>query len=236
MLRVTLLEDFGKRIRLAFGYEATVPMHFGAIVDPAMMVDFRGPREPLPAKQNLWLLDWADEEMRSTLMPPEVAVHYFGNPNASSGDDERVRRMQVPEYNQERIRVAQVWGDYLFSNQHGPYTTVRIAVPDIPQVRIVPVNQNGVALSDAWEFIPHEFFRWPELLDANADAEMAAYRAQRPGRAVAPPPPGIDISNLSPEQLEALVAQLDRYAAVRNSERGNGALREHREKVKANGG
>jgi len=229
MLRVTLLEDFGKRVRMAFGYETAIPMHFGAISDPALMVDFRGPREPLPAKQTVYYLDWANEDERSTLIPPEAVLHYFGNMNAASGDDVRVRNLQVPEFNQERNRVAAVWGDYLYSDAHGPYVTIRIKEPDIPKVRIVPVNANGVSLPGAWEYEPHAFFRFAEILDPNAAAELAALRARKP--TVAPlPQQALDISNLSPEQLEALILQIDRFTAIRNT---NTAREAHREKMKA---
>src|SRR5271167_1343157 len=170
MLRVTLDEDFGGPIRMVFGYEVVVPMHFGTVADPSQMANFRGPREALPAEARVWMLDFADEDKRSTLMPDEVAVHYFGDMRAAAGDHPDVRARRIPNYNDERIRVAQVWGDYLMSDKHGHYTTVRIAVPRVPKVSITPVNQNGMAVVGSWSYRPHEFFDFAALLSADAAA------------------------------------------------------------------
>lgn len=212
MLRVTLLEDFGSPFRLMFGYEVVVPMHFGAIADPTQMVNFSKPAEPLPAQPRLWSFDWASEDMRTALVPPEVVFHYFGDMRSLPGDHPLVRDKRVPNFNDERQRVAMVWGDYLYSALHGPYTTVRIAVPVIPKVLIQPVNQSGIVPSDAWAFKPHEFWKWEDQLVAEHEQEMVEYRARRRMRPAPPvtptPPASLDISNLSGEQLDELAKLL----------------------------
>jgi hypothetical protein len=207
MLRITLDEDFGGPIRMVFGYEIVVPMQFGA-ADPALMTNFRGDRQPLPAKARVWELDWVREDLRSTLIPEEAATHYFGDSRADSPDNELVRQRKIPNFNDERIRVAQVWGDYFFSDQHGKYATVRIDLPRIPKVSLAAVNHNGVVVDGSPVFQPWEFFRWADLLDAGAEEEMAALRARRPSLGAQPRPPAIDIANLSPDQLDALANAL----------------------------
>lgn len=232
MLRVTLLADPGQRVCMPFGYEVAVPMHFGTITDPAMMVDFSAPRQAMPAERKEYWLDWDVSDMRSVLMDEAPTIHYFGNPQATNDrEDERVKRGVIPNYNQERLRVARVWGDYLYSDLHGHYTTVRVRLPNVPRVSVVPVTQSGAALPGAPVYDPYAFFRFEELLSPDAEAELATMAARRP-TLIGKPPTTIDIANLSPEQLTALVEQIDRFAATRNSKRGEDALREHREQVK----
>jgi hypothetical protein len=208
MLRVTLLEDAG-RLRMQYGYDVTVPMHFGSITDPAMMVDFRSPPRALPAEPRTWILDFANEETRSVLMDEPVVVHYFGDMRAGPGDDERVRARTIPSFEQERMRVAQVWGDYLYSDQHGLYSTVRIAVPSVPKVIVQPVSASGATVANAWAYAPLEFFRFEELLSADADAEMLVRASRR--RPMVPAghaPAEIDLSNLSEAQLDVLARRM----------------------------
>ena len=243
MLRVALEADPGRPICMPFGYEVAVPMHFGAVnfADPSQLVDFSAPRQMLPAERKEYSLHWDNEDMRSVLMEEFVAVHYFGNPMARSRDDENVRKGVVPEYNNKRLRVAAVWGDYLYSDQHGHYTTIRIRVPDMPRVTISPVTQSGVIVAGSYEYRPHAFLKFEELLSADAEAEMAALQSRRPR--VFQSPQSIDIAKLTPQQIAALAQQLSAYAATQNSERAGEAFRQHREDVKvkmaaraANGG
>lgn len=216
MVRVTLEKDFGRRIRLVCGHEIVVPMQFGA-ADPDVMVEFRGPREALPAKPNEYFLDWANEDERSTLMPDEYAVLYFGNPRAGISE-ELVRARVVPSLQDERERVGNVWGGYLYSDRHGPYTTIKIAIPDIPHVAITGVDHNGMTKTNARVYRPHEFFSFADFLDPNSDAELAEYHRvrQRPF-ATAPPPLTLDIANLDESQLDVLAALLAKRGKVKAS-------------------
>jgi hypothetical protein len=239
MLRVTLESDPGRKLCMPFGYEVTVPMSFGAITDPAQMVDFRGPRVAMQAERKEYWLNWDDDDMRSTLMEEAAAIHYFGNPQATSREDERVKRGQLPEFVYERQRVARVWGDYLYSDAHGHYATVRIRLPEVPHVMIVPVTQSGTAVPGAPIYRPHEFLRFEELLSPDWERELEMLRQRRPTFVAAPPPTSIDLANLSNEQIAALAAQLDRWSATQGKARGEEALRNHREEQKAkvgNGG
>lgn len=206
MVRITLDEDYGEAVRMIFGYKIAVPMQFGG-ADPALMTDFRGERVPLPAEANVWELDWVDDDRRSTLLPEEVAIHYFGDSRSAGQNVEAVRARRIPNFNDERIRVAQVWGDYYFSAKHGLYATVRIDLPRVPRVTIAPVNHNGQVPLNAPTFVPWDFFKWGELLAPTASEEMAELRERR--RVFTPaPPPTIDLSNLSAADLDALVVAL----------------------------
>jgi hypothetical protein len=207
MVRVTLEKDYGKRIRMLCGYEVVVPMQFGG-ADPDVMVDFRGSREPLPARPNEFFLDWANEDERSTLMPNEYAVLYFGDPRAGS-DEKLVRDKVIPNLNDERERVANIWGGYLYSDLHGPYTTIRIAVPAVPYVSVAAVDHNGMTRTSGKPHRPHEFFDFAAFLDPNAEAELEQYRARRRGPITASAREvTLDISNLSKAQLTELAAAI----------------------------
>jgi hypothetical protein len=231
MLRVTLAADPGQKVCMPFGYEIAVPMHFGAISDPALMVDFSAPRVAMPAERKEYWLHWDDQDMRTTLMEEAAAIHYFGNPQSRNRDDERVKRGVLPEFNNERMRVARVWGDYLYSDLHGNYSTVRVRLPKIPHVEIVPVTQSGMAVPGAPIYDPYAFFRFEELLSPDADTELATMAARRP-TLVAAQPQQIDLANLAPDQIAALAEALSKYSATQGRERGEQALREHREAVK----
>jgi hypothetical protein len=192
---------------MAYGYEVIVPMHFGAIVDPEQMVDFRAPRQALPAQPRVWVLDWADDRRRATLMPEEVAIHYFGNPESGPPTEPLVQMRKRPVFNDERVRVAQVWGDFLYSALHGNYTTVRIAVPRVPHVVIQSVDQTGQPL-EGTEYRPWAFFDWATQLDPNHVAEMQRYHETRAPLFSPAPPPNIDLANLTGDQLDQLAEAL----------------------------
>src|SRR5215469_10798529 len=204
MVRVTLERDYGKRIRMLCGYEVVVPMQFGH-ADPDVMVEFRGSREALPARPNVYYLDYANEDERSTLMPDEYAVLYFGNPNAGK-DEQLVRDKVFPALGDERERVANVWGGYLYSDRHGPYTTIKIACPDVPHVSVATVDHNGMTRTTGKVFRPWEFFTFADYLDPQHEAEYAEYNRirQRPFANVQPAQQTLDISKLSKAQLSEL--------------------------------
>lgn len=233
MIRVTLEADPGRKINMPFGYEVTVPMSFGIVADPDQMVDFSGSRQLINAERKEWFLEWDDPDLRVTLMEEAAAIHYFGDPRARSNDDERVKNKQLPEFNQERLRVARVWGDYLYSDQHGLYSTVRIAVPKVPQVNIVPIMPNGMAMTNAPVYRPWEFFAFEALLSADHEAEMEALRRRRPRYFEAPEPQPFDISKMTPAQIAELAEKLGAYAATENSKRAAQAMADQRELNKA---
>lgn len=238
MLRVTLEADPGRKLCMPFGYEVTVPMSFGAITDPAQMVDFRGPRVAMPAERKEFWLYWDDEDMRSVLMDEAAAIHYFGNPQSTNREDERVKQGRLPEFIHERQRVARVWGDYLYSDAHGHYTTVRIRAPEVPHVSVVTITQSGTVVPGAPVYRPWEFFNFEELLSPDWERELEMLRQRRP-TFVAAPPPQIDLANLSPEQIARLAEQLAAYGATQGTARGQEAMRNHRDEQKArvgNGG
>lgn len=234
MIRVTLEADPGRKINMPFGYEVTVPMSFGIVADPDQMVDFSGSRQLIDAERKEWFLDWNDPDLRVTMMEEAAAIHYFGDPRARSSDDERVKNKQLPEFNRERLRVARVWGDYLYSDQHGLYSTVRIQVPKVPVVSIIPIMPNGMVMTNAPVYRPWEFFDFESLLSADHEAEMEALRARRPRYFQAPPQPqGFDISKMTPEQIAQLAEALGAYAATENSKRAAQAMADQREANKA---
>lgn len=208
MIRITLLEDFGGPVIIRWGYEIMVPMSFGSAT-PETTASFSSREEPLPARPLIWTLDWRDEETRSIVLQEDgIGVHYFGDPRSTTADHPAVRSGQVPNFNEERTRVAMVWGDYQYSDQYGPYTTVRIRVPKVPKVVIHRASANGSAMLDT-AFYPLEFWKFEDLLTADHEAqyaEMLARRNRRPGAAPAP----IDPSNMSDQQIDALAEALMR--------------------------
>ena len=212
MVRVTLERDYGRRIRMLCGYEIIVPMQFGA-ADPDVMVDFRGNREPLPARPNEYFLDWSTEDERSTLMPDEYASLYFGNPHAGE-NEQAVRDGKQPKLNDERERVASVWGGYLYSDRHGAYTTIKIAIPEVPYVSVAAVDHNGMTRTNGKVFRPHEFFAFTDLLDPNAEAELAEYNTRRKRPFATTVTPTLDLSRLSKAQLRELAAEIAKAGAA----------------------
>lgn len=210
MVRVTLDKEYGKRIRMCFGYPVSIPMHFGNI-DPSVTVGFRDDPMRVAVEPNTWWLDFAHSDERSTTMPEEAAVHYFGDPRAKGADDELVRARKIPNFNDERMRVAQIWGDYLYSDQHGHYTTVKIRVPDVPYVSVQRLDHNMQVIADQTPYRPWDFFHWEELLDPAWEAEQAALAARKPSYAPTPPR-AIEISDLTPAQIEELAKRLSLHA------------------------
>jgi hypothetical protein len=202
MIRVTLLEDYGDRINLHFGAEVRVPMQFGAFSE-GLVTEMRGERAGLPVEERRWPLSWAPEE-RSVLLPNEVATHHFGDWRAGS-DAQAVRERRLPSFNNERDRVARVWGDYFYAaekdGQALGYATVRIAVPRFPHVELTNVNASGNAVGE-WSWKPREFWKFEEILDECAQREMAKLKAKR-GQ-----PGAISIDHLSPAQLEQIADML----------------------------
>lgn len=215
MVRVTLDDDYGSRIKMCFGYDVAVPMQFGG-AEPALTVDFRGAREALPAVQTIYWLDWAIEDDRSTIMPEAAAAYYFGDPRSGGMDNALVKARRVPNLNDERQRVALTWGDYLFSERHGKYSTVKIDLPRIPHVTIYPMKQNGMTNLEAPIFKPWEFFKWEDQLDSNWQAELANYKATR--NVAIPAAPVLSLSDMSEDELDKLAAMLaKRKSAARAS-------------------
>lgn len=206
MVRVTLEKDFGRPIRMCFGYPISVPMQFGGI-DPSVTVNFRADPVRIAVEPNTWALDFARPDMRSTTMPEEVALHYFGDPRSTTADNEEVKSRKIPNFNDERMRVAQVWGDYLYSDQHGFYSTVKIKVPDVPRIAVHALDHNMQPLADAPVYRPWEKFHWEELLDPSADIELEMLAARKPTFVRKDPQP-IDISTLTGAQLDQLAKQL----------------------------
>jgi hypothetical protein len=162
---------------LKFGHEIIVPMSFGGQPTADNMTTFTRGNDPLPAVPRVWTLSWRDKDRRAALVPIEVAMHYFGDWRASS-DREAVRNGLVPSLDLERGRVAMVWGDYLYSGQHGMYSTVKIDVPRVPHVLIEHANENGATVGD-WKYRPWDFFKWGDMLDPKAAQYRKAIQAQR---------------------------------------------------------
>lgn len=200
-VRVTLTKDYGKPITMQFGHDVVVPMAFHDAPSPEQMTGFRGSVQPLPAQPRRWHLDFSDPEKRSVLLPVEVAMHYFGNWNATNERAYAEQHGIRATFNNERERVAKVWGDFGFHIGAGPYATVRIRVPKVPQVTIQRVNENGSTVGD-WSFDPNAHFKWSEMLDPRAeelreeDDAMLNPRSARESL----------ISSLSDNDLEAIAA------------------------------
>jgi hypothetical protein len=204
MIRVTLLEDFGGDINLHFGAEVTVPMSFGAF-DNHLVTEMRGERVGTPVQERRWPLCWKDGE-KSALIPNEVATHHFGDWRAGT-DLQAVRDKLLPSFNNERDRVARVWGDYLYAAEKDGeklgYTTVRIAVPRVPNVKLTNVNASGNHVGD-WTFRPLEFWRFEEILDECATREMARLQSRKGGQGA------ISLDVLDDAQLAKLAEMLEK--------------------------
>lgn len=206
MVRVILEKDYGQRIKMCFGYPVSIPMQFGGI-DPSVTVGFRDEAIRVAVEPNTWSLDFAHADERTTTMPDEAAAHYFGDPRATGADNELVRARKIPNFNDERMRVAQAWGDYLYSDQHGHYTTIRIKVPNVPVVAIYKLDHNMQPIAEQTPFRPWDFFRFEDILDAAWEAELASLHERKPKFAPRQPEK-LDISNLTPEQIDELAKML----------------------------
>jgi hypothetical protein len=212
MIRITLLEDFGAPVVLKWGYEVMVPMSFGPQAD-ALTVEFSRRDEPLAARPLQWELEWIDPEKRSVILQDDtIAVHWFGDPRAKASNDPDVRDRRVPNFNDERIRVAMVWGDYVYSDRYGPYTSVRIRLPQIPKVVIQRTGPNGAPIAGA-DFFPHKFWRFEDLLAGDHEAQYADMVARYRPQTLQTLP--FDVTNLSDEQLDAFAEALTRRRTAR---------------------
>lgn len=212
MLRVTLKEDYGKRLELQYGFEDVVPLYFGPQADDVTVdMSVKNPA-PMPARKRIFILDYANKDERSCLMPQEVVALYFGDWRAGT-DPVAVSNRRQPSFGVERERVAKVWGDYYYSDKHGLYATVKIGLPRMPDVEIAAVNANGANVGE-WRYHPLKHWKFEELLDENAAAEMAEILARRGRRSGVAP----DLSQMSPDQIrqlaEALKPHLESPAAV----------------------
>lgn len=147
-------------------------------------------------------MQWDDPSMRSVLVPNEVAQHYYGDHRAGT-DQEAEERGQIPSFNNERDRVANVWGGYQASPFHPMPAIVRIAIPKMPKVKIEPVNAGGATVGD-WFFEPHIFWRFEELLAADA-AEQQLMLDKRRGK-----PSSLNIASFTEDDLDKLTALLDK--------------------------
>ena len=214
MVRIILDKDYGARIKMCFGYPVSIPMQFGGI-DPSVTVGFRENPVRINVEPNTWWLDFAHSDERMTTMPEEAAVHYFGDPRAAAADDELVKARKIPSFNDERVRVAQVWGDYLYSDQHGHYTTVRIRVPNVPYVSVHKLDHNMQPIPDAVPYRPWDFFHWEELLDPAWEAELYALHERKPKFAPRQQEK-LSIADLTDEQID----QLSKMLSGRNRKAG----------------
>lgn len=207
-VRVTLVEDYGKPVVMQYGHEVVVPMSFHDSPAPEAMTSFRAGVRPLPAQARRWHLDWNNQELRSTLMPVEVAMHYFGNWHARN-DQEWIEQFGLrATFNAEQERVAKIWGDYGFYLQAGPYANVRIREPRVPQVTIQNVNENGSTVGE-WVFKPQDHFKWSAMLDPRA----AEYREEddamfNPTTARDKLVSGLDIDAIVKERVDRALAEL----------------------------
>lgn len=218
MLRITLLEDFGKRINLRFGSEVRIPMSFGAIA-PELTTEFSADRNlgRLQAEDRIWPLAWIEDEEagRSVLVPNEVGTHYFGNPLAGT-DVMKVRNKELPSFNDERERVARTWGDYFYSDRKADgeivkYATIRIHVPIMPRVEIRVVNQAGNPVGEN-RFEPWPHWRFEEMLDAEAEilwSDLLRRKGRMAAQQQAAKPGLLDFSKMTPDQLRELKAMLE---------------------------
>ena len=198
MLKITLKEPFRAPFTLRFGYDSVTPMDMGPRTDQVTN-EARGQRHPSGAKPRLWEMDF-NSDAKSILVPNEVAVHYFGDWRAGT-DLDAVDKGLIPNFNDERERVANAWGGYFLSDKHGMYATVKIAVPQIPKVVIQAVNDSGSVVGD-FKFEPHKFFRFEEPLAPSADAEMAEILSR--GKVNMK----FDLSQIPQSQLDELAALL----------------------------
>jgi hypothetical protein len=205
MLRITLEQDYGERIGLKFGYESVTPIPMGANGVPLVEVDNSltraGHRAPSLAQPRIWWLEYANEDERSALVPNEVAVHYFGDWRSGT-DPVAEENKQIPKFNNERARVAMAWGDYQYTRR-GRYSTTKIAVPRVPHVVIHNVNANGSSVG-TWAFRPWDFWRFEELLAADAAEQMA--EVNRRGKASS----RLNIADIPEDQLDELAALLQK--------------------------
>lgn len=199
MQRITLNKPWRTPISMRLGAESVAPMDYGAY-SPELAVEFRRGRPKSQEKPRTWTMDYYDES-KSIIVPNEVSVFYFGDPRAGS-DQEAVEMKLIPSFNFERQRVADVWGGYFYSAKHGLYSTAKIAVPNVPDVTIENVNNSGTTVGD-FSFEPLKFWRFEELLDANAAEEMAEIEARRGKKSFA-----LDLDSVTPEQLDELAERL----------------------------
>lgn len=201
MLRITLNQPWRSALSFRLGAESVAPMDFGGYT-PELQNEFRAPRRRSQEKPRVWTMDYYDDT-RSILVPDEVVVHYFGNWRAGT-DPEAVEARVLPSFNNERERVANKWGGYMYSSR-GTYTTAKIDVPDMPDVTINAVNSAGTTVGE-WDFNPRSFWKFEELLDAEAESEMAEVLARRGKRASVK----LDIADIPDDQLDALAKLLEK--------------------------
>lgn len=228
LCRITLVEPFrgdpAAIVPLRDGQQSLVPMgSVSTIADPSMHVGFNSGQSDLlaglgiEAEQNRFkaaqnvVYDLGYGPEAAIIIPVSCARFHFGDWTIKPGDlsQRKIKRT----YQQERIRVAMAWGDWVRMPRgrklaNGIAADTRcIGLPSVPHVKIEVLEQNGQPYGGAFD--PWAFYRWETEIDQNAVRE-ANLIAQELGM-VAPRPlvaPSFDFSNLSESDLEKLATLL----------------------------
>jgi hypothetical protein len=134
------------------------------------------PTRVKPGKPIYIYFDSTDPEKASALVPEDTAKLYFGDWDCveASEDGTPMKRITTDQgrfvvpaaiRGEEKERVANVFGGYMFENERGKkldqITHVPIGPPNVPHVTIKKVDTLGRPILD-WIYRPHEFFKWDE--------------------------------------------------------------------------
>lgn len=169
MIRVTLNEPYlpdtlrpeGRPVSLRYGTtEAIIP---DAMNSDSYVIDMRT-NQPriISGEPILYVLNYGDEQLRSTIMPEAAAKHYFGNwdivdPAPPQSDSEKTKPY-------EKMRLTALWGDYKKRprdrNVGNDWRALeRIAPPVVPHVLLEKIGSNLQPVAGfAWD--PWAQYAW----------------------------------------------------------------------------
>lgn len=217
LCRITLMQPFrgdaDAVVRLGDGQRSLAPMGAISVSDPNCQVGFNVHLGEVRnsgknAQDIVYELRLGADN--SIIIPIDCAQRHFGDWTVRPGDASQnaVKRT----YGQEKARVAGNWGDYkrmprgrqIAGAATAQADTRIIGAPEVPHVKIEVLEQNGKPYGEA--FIPWDFYRWDADIDVAAVEE--ARRLYSVNAAAAPASPVLDVSALTPAQLDILAAAL----------------------------
>lgn len=168
------------RYRIKMGHEPCEVMDSSEYAYASAMASFGdNPVRPAKVKSGKPIyvyLDASDPEKAAALIPEEWAKLYFGDWDAVEGgeDGTPMKKLKMERgvfvipaaiRGEEKERVANVFGGYMFENERGKkedqITHTPIGPPNVPHVTIRKTDALGRP-DPTWMFRPHDFFQWAE--------------------------------------------------------------------------
>jgi hypothetical protein len=185
-VRITLVQpyydtDDSRPIQLRWGSEPARKSSGGYLgADTVIMSEnmsladsgFQKPAQYIPGRRKTYDLCWGDQDLRAAIVPAEVARHYFGDWTITEGRTPVANSER--NYNEEKIRVANVWGGYIREKKRlqrgdiGWMSARIIGAPRIPHVFIERLDSAQRRIPGE-PFTPWDHWKW--MTEVTSDEE-----------------------------------------------------------------